>query len=1255
MSGRFRSRAGVRVHRGVPATVVFQAGVLIALGWVASFVLLLGASEASADNDVVSPFTPSAEEVHQAEVDSSPRTNPEAARNLEHADLERGEAAHLLQAVFGPILVSPTGIFHGLEVERFLSDNAALISSDDLPDALDQGATGGGDAEMLLLESTVPLRTDGEAGAGAAVDLGLERTGDELQPANPLIEVSLPDELAEGFELPGASVTLKLNQAPAERSASILGGSIAFYPNVAADTDLAVSATPRGFETFTQLRTPDAPLNQRFSLDLPAGANLEPDEMGGAVASIAGEPVVVISPPSAVDANGASVPVDLQVDGHSFELSVHPTASTAYPIAVDPTIQDAYNWYYDGHPGWTSANTGGPTNAFRAPDTGCSTYCFLRVSGASGTYAKDTQSFWQYAVPRFFKDYEDVEKRPTSWIQAYSLGNITFATAGDWQASPGALFAVSDSAGAWRTASLLPPNQSGGYSINLSADHTGKLASFGLFSSSQTWISNERYLLTGEAQVVLGDETAPSIGSIASPVEWVDTKPKPFDLTVSDAGLGVRTLAVKTGGGTTIGTTVINNCTGTLKSSCPREWKGAQEGRQVNYDPTTLPQGVNNLKLDVSDPVGNLISKTLQLRVDHSSPTIGLSGSMTEQSTLGQTLPQYALKISAQDGTLASPQSGVAKVEVKLDNVKVKEWSPGCSSENCSLSSEWVLKAADALPGKHKAEVIATDAVGRKSPVKIVEFELKKDETAPVFENLSAFYTAPSGWVEQDSYEPKVNVSDAKGYGVTTVQLKIDSQIVQSAAQSCTAGGCSKQFGYGQVINMASYEGGAHPAELIATDGAGNTRKRAWTINVDPEGHISVSEASDTLSAFEDTTSLQPVATTPEFLEPEIIEAGDNPHLIEAGQGFEATGVPVEVSLGASASAGFAVEGTAGEIEVTPVNQGEASPSDLAGNGAAAVSSNSSTGVDTVYRPEYNGLLLFSSIRESTSPEAYSWQVHLGSGQSLKALNSEQAVVTYQDGTEAFLISAETAKDAAGTPVPTALAVNGSVVTLTVKHKSSQFVYPVVAQQEFETPYSAPLVVEMPIYEGPPPVEEEGEANEWVPGDDDYITDAQAKWFVTPSLAVNDNPPFSSNAYPQVRTIYRSACGPNCGKWKLITENAAYKTNSADTTWWEGGTQVQARYSQKTIWKPFIFLGEYGCGAKGPLKVEKGSGEHLTAFGKFNVTSFVGKKKSPTITPAYDENFGLRVWVYPNGFQEKHLTGWDGLAGYGCPTAITYN
>jgi sugar lactone lactonase YvrE len=1629
-------------------TLVSMAAVLFVL------VALGGLAQADEDQSVTGPearipFSPTAEEIENAEEAADPLTDPTAALNLPHNDLARSEAATLMQSVFAPLLEMPAGIFDDLKVRSFVADNAAVIAAGDVQGLVDESASESTSEGPVLLESTIPLRTETEDGEQEAVDLSLEQDSHALEPVNPLVDVSIPNYLGEGIMLADAGISVELPNAPPDRASSVIGDSVAFYPNVATDSDLAVTPTPGGVETITQLRTPEAPLSQTFALDLPAGARLVGNEAGGAEVVRNGHQLAAIPPPSAVGAGGEVVPAALRVDGNSLVVTASPDPSVAYPIAIDPTFQDSYSWA-QGYSGWTPYATPPSVaeNRFSQPQVNCSNACLMLIAQYGVTYAQNSQTYWGYAVPRFAKDLEDFGKRPTTWIQTFGLSEINFNGYENWTADPMALFAVSDQNGAWRTASMYPPNLTGGYGINLNEDHSGKLAAFAMFTTKNQFLSNTRTLETRGAQIGLGDNVAPEFGSISEPGNWMNAQAGPVTTTVGDAGLGVRKLVVKTKSGLALGTTGVasstgygSECSGIVRNPCPREWKGAQAGNQVYYDPALAPQGITNLSVEAQDPLGNVSASTLQVKVDHDAPSLDLSGNLTEQGSVGTKLAKYTLNYTAKDGdeaaaaaltpignsaqlsrpmgvavdpsgnsfvvdrlnnrvvkykpngsfdfqfgsagagdgqfndprgiaiapdgtiwvadmgndriqafspsgtflrkgkftdpasepyaittgpegvvwvtdiglhrlvkvsenpistlvittggggtTLSSPvgaatddfgnvwvtdnalnkvlefnsagnlifqfgsagsapgqlsgpvgidiapsgnigvvdrlnnrvqifkpdgtylrvfgtagpsqnqfsepsgisfasnntvliadsanfriarwehadqdpQSGAAKVEVKVDGKLKATNAPGCTTKNCVLNGSWTMNADEYTVGSHKVEVIPTDAVGISAPPKTLtvethgdrtaptvvltgsiteqatlgktlpaykvkvtatdpgpaeerksgvasivikvdgvtvdsaspgcpaegcslsrewtfksssvpagwhwlevlttdaagkiktsfrEFETKRDTIAPELTLSGALAEAPQGWVQEGTRSLTTDATDTAGYGVKQMRFQIDGQTVaESLTQSCELGGCAKSKTF--WIDMTAFGGGAHEGVAIAEDLAGNIRKKTWTINIDPEGHISVSEATDTLEAFEDTTVLQPVATTSEFLEPEIIEAGDDPHFEESAEGFDATGVMVSVSIGDSAVDGFAVEGTAGEFKVTPVGESQATPSQLAGSEAAAVSSNSATGVDTVYRPEYNGLMLFSTIREASSPEEFSWKVHLGSGQTLKSVNSEMAVVSYGDGTEAFSITAETAKDATGAIVPTSLTVNGSDITLTVKHRSSQFVYPVVAQQEYETPYNAPTVFEVPTYEGPPPVEEGGEAGEWIPSEDAYITDAQASWFVTPNLAVVDNPPFSDDSYPQVSTILRTACGPSCAKWKQIVDNAAYKTNSADTTWWEGGTQVHSYHTQALRWKAFIWIDGFGCGYKGPLKVEKESGQHLVAFGKFNVTSFAGKKGSPTITPAYDKDFALRVWVYPNGFQEKHLTSWDGLSGYDCPTTITYN
>jgi hypothetical protein len=1028
----------------------------------------LSAPLARADVGQLVEFTHSPAEIREAEEAAKPPTDLRVAEELPHRDLGRGESEELLEGVFGPLIESPAGIFGDLDTEKFISNQAAVVSGSQLSDITGEAMSAEEESHSFLLESTTPLRTESADGVMEPVDLGLESVFGTLRPSNPLVEVAIPSQLGEGIELPEAGVQVALEGAPAERSPSTVGETVAFYPNVDKDTDFAVAPTPMGLETLTQIRSPEAPRTQTLNLQLPAGALLEQTPEGGAVAIVGGEPLVTVLPPTAVDAAGNPVPTDLVVDGDSLRISISPNSESRFPIAVDPNIWDNYTWVYDGHPGWTGANTGGYGNAFRAPDTGCSTYCYLRTSAQSGTYETNTQTYWQYAVPRFFSDYENPEfhEHPRSYIQAFKLGQITLATAGDWTQSPGALFAVSDENGAWRYAAWFPPNISGSWEANLNGDHSGRLASFGLFSTSRTSIANERYLLTGEAQIALGDDLPPKFSEYAGPEEWVNTEAKPFPFTVSDTGLGVSWFEVKKPNGESIGATSINNC-GTVRNPCPRRYIGGQEGHTLNYSPGYLPQGINNVTLQALDPTLNSASVIIQMKVDHTAPEVSLSGSITEQATLGKTLPQYTLHVSAKDGTTESPQSGVAKIEIKVDGKKKKEWTPGCPTSNCAFSEDWIIASSAYSVGKHKAEVIATDAVGIKSTLKTVEFEIQRDMTAPQLAPAAIFYTAPEGWLEQKSYSYDTTATDVGGYGVKSLTLKIDGATVKSVTQSCPAGGCSKSFGASSV-NLAAYEGGAHSAELIATDGAGNTATKAWTLNVDPAGSVGPSEATSTLEAADATSDSTVVASSDEAIPLEEREAGNDPKIVQEGQTLTSVGAPTTVEYTADPSEGVTIETPEGPIEVTPTS-GAAKPTTTIAEEAASVTPNTSTEVDTVIRPIYDGVMNFQAIRGSEAPETYSWQVNLHTGQYLEETSDHAAVgLYYEDGTEGMLIYAEPAHDAVGVEVPTSLAKTGSnEITLTVKHRSAAFTYPIIAGPGFSTAYQATTTI-WPTIEGPP-------------------------------------------------------------------------------------------------------------------------------------------------------------------------------------------
>ena len=129
----------------------------------------------------------------------------------------------------------------------------------------------------------------------------------------------------------------------------------------------------------------------------------------------------------------------------------------------------------------------------------------------------------------------------------------------------------------------------------------------------------------------------------------------------------------------------------------------------------------------------------------------------------------------------------------------------------------------------------------------------------------------------------------------------------------------------------------------------------------------------------------------------------------------------------------------------------------LAVVGAIAVMP-ASASADSASAPPFDGLMAFPSISGPSDPEEYSWKVLLSEGQSLVLIDSQTAEVVYEeDGTVSFSIRAEAAHDAAGSAVPTSLAVSeGKIITLLVHHRAGNpetdepFEYPVTSGKGWE-------------------------------------------------------------------------------------------------------------------------------------------------------------------------------------------------------------
>jgi hypothetical protein len=115
-----------------------RALLLTVTSLIAAFSVLVGIADADGgEAQDESPVTPALirEAVESPDKLQPPPADLQAAEELPHDELERGEALELLDSVFGTEVEEPGGLFDNLEVERYLSDHAAIVSSPEPPDS----------------------------------------------------------------------------------------------------------------------------------------------------------------------------------------------------------------------------------------------------------------------------------------------------------------------------------------------------------------------------------------------------------------------------------------------------------------------------------------------------------------------------------------------------------------------------------------------------------------------------------------------------------------------------------------------------------------------------------------------------------------------------------------------------------------------------------------------------------------------------------------------------------------------------------------------------------------------------------------------------------------------------------------------------------------------------------------------------------------------------------------------------------------
>jgi hypothetical protein len=551
-------------------------------------------------------------EARKRRLASVPARYERARSRRAYIGLDRDAVAAVVRRKFPATVESVKSMVQPRDVKRYLSDYTAIVDAG--PGAKAAGGT-------ALAVSSVPLRT-GSAGHRKAVDLSLRNRGRALEPANPLAGFSLPSNLSDGVGLPSQVRLSIASGEPSSIAPSRLGSSTALYPEVDTDTDVLASATPRGVELFRLIRSPRSPATQVLRLQLPQGSSLTETRDGGAQVLRDGKPVLAIGAAKAVDAQGAGVPVTMHVVGDSLRITIaRGEDDWAYPILVDPAIEGYAGYDF---PGWAGFNTG---NYSLSGDCMFGRSCFgtgLNIyAWQSQFYAAGSSAGFTYQAPNI----------PSVFIADAVLGQVGYYT-NDSITPPYMWMGLWDtnSNGENTTHALLNSFWFGTFDLPRAGDSPGvkqlKVELSNIAGGYTHTARGDHHAYVGTATIYLDDTDVPGFGNISRP-PWVDQQAKPFSVSVTDTGLGIASLSLSRPGGSSWQTSV--GCAGGNRSPCPTTWSSPANGN-VNYDPAALPQGFNNLSLTATDAAGHVspTPATAQIRVDHTAPSLELSGTLAE-------------------------------------------------------------------------------------------------------------------------------------------------------------------------------------------------------------------------------------------------------------------------------------------------------------------------------------------------------------------------------------------------------------------------------------------------------------------------------------------------------------------------------------------------------------------------------------------------------------------------------------------------
>ncbi len=739
----------------------------------------------------------------------------QSAAPAEFPDLTAPQAAALASSEFPSVVVDPAftepAVPAGGQL-AFLDDHSANVVAAD-------GSVAG------VVVSSVPLRTLNDAGHPAPVDLSLTDTGPTLEPANPLVDVRVHQNLVGGVDLGGTGITL-VPSGSTLASEGVAQGAVAFFANAGSDTDFLVKPVPAGFESFTALRSSDSPTEVSYRFQTPAGvtAGVSGDGLRVEFRGVDGRLVASVGLPSAVDGDGNPVATSWTLDGETMRVSVqHHAAGVVYPVLVDPEVE--YEFEDLDATGWTFIN---PSGADFHGTLGSGPHgrgLYVRTSQSLlglpwSPFSDGQRAYWSYQAQGTAKiteaEWDDLfhDKDNPQNRSCVQVGIAQSALSSLWEPGPNAF----DERCAKVTGQEVETSVGTGEHGNAALAHPGNAARFGVRITGSGLIGSFTSDV-GDAEIRLTDSDNPTITEDDVPSAW---GPWPASRIVKvsahDGGLGVKTASLsRSGWNAGTGTSVVPaSCQSA--AVCAPDYLFRLAGNAI---PTVanLPAGDNVLTASATDPEQHTTSQQIHVRIDRIAPTLALSGALYTQRAQTLAPGSYQLQADATDTDPPRTTSGVRSLSLTLDGQSIPgaaTFTQACAAGSCPLGHLFTLDLSAVSGGAHTLVVSATDGAGlTTSQTLALTFASTRVSVAP-----STLDLTPAATTTLEGEQPG---------GLPGAPVAYQARVVNTGSALRLGAGLGVENLTGQAARVGSY---------FATIETRPTPSGAWSAIGSRESHI---------------------------------------------------------------------------------------------------------------------------------------------------------------------------------------------------------------------------------------------------------------------------------------------------------------------------------------------------------------------------------------------------------------------------------